>query len=906
MATAKLAQPEARLDLQYGLDFPLPSEVCVGDGTALFVCGWCFSGRGAIGSLALVIDGEEQPVSAHGLPRREVMDGAGGPPERSYRSGFWGFAPIAPGAPGSELRIELLARSAGGAEERVEIARVRRAELEPPLLPGATPRVAICMATHEPPMELFARQIDSIRAQTVADWVCVISDDSSTPERFEAMRQVVGDDPRFQLTRAPSRLGFYGNFERALALAPEGAEYVAMADQDDYWYPDKLSTLLDAIGGARLVYSDARIVDTDGRVTEDTYWSVRRNNHTDLFSLLVANSVTGAASLFPRDLLRHALPFPPAQWAHFHDHWLGLTALSLGDVAYVDRPLYEYTQHGGAVLGHVAATTMPTMGDRVRGLGERGLRDRVGRWRFTYYVDGLRLTQFATILLMRCGAQMAPAKRRALERFLRLDRAPRSLAGLLLRAGRELAGRPTTLGAELGLFFGFGWRHLAAAASRAPGAPGEGLKLDAQPPPRLQVKPAGREIELKVVRDIESKIEPLAISVDRDAPRRVNLLIPTIDLAHFFGGYVGKFNLARRLAERGARVRIITVDHTPPLPRDWRETIESYSGLAGIFDRVEIEFGREAASVEVGPEDAFVASTWWTAHIAHAALQATGGASFLYLIQEYEPFTFRMGSLAALADDSYALPHRAMFSTELLRDFFRRRGLGVYRGGTEQGDAGSVAFQNAITAVEPPTAGELAARSGRSLLFYARPEDHAARNMFELGALALGRAARQGLLDGWELHGIGTTGGKRRVAIGGGAVLELLPRVEQAGYADVLRAHDAGLALMYTPHPSLVPIEMASAGMLTVTNSFENKTAAAMSAISSNLITAPPSIDGVVAGLREAVSAVGDVDRRVRGGRVEWSRSWADSLPDDLMQRVEELLGVGPVRAARPAAAPRA
>ena len=33
---------------------------------------------------------------------------------------------------------------------------------------------------------------------------------------------------------------------------------------------------------------------------------------------------------------------------------------------------------------------------------------------------------------------------------------------------------------------------------------------------------------------------------------------------------------------------------------------------------------------------------------------------------------------------------------------------------------------------------------------------------------------------------------------------------------------------MYTPHPSLVPIEMASAGMLTVTNTFENKTADAL------------------------------------------------------------------------------
>ena len=64
---------------------------------------------------------------------------------------------------------------------------------------------------------------------------------------------------------------------------------------------------------------------------------------------------------------------------------------------------------------------------------------------------------------------------------------------------------------------------------------------------------------------------------------------------------------------------------------------------------------------------------------------------------------------------------------------------------------------------------------------------------------------------------------------------------------ELLRDHDVGLALMYTPHPSLVPIEMASAGMMTVTNSFENKTAEAMAAISPNLIAAEPSLDGIVA-----------------------------------------------------------
>ena len=69
----------------------------------------------------------------------------------------------------------------------------------------------------------------------------------------------------------------------------------------------------------------------------------------------------------------------------------------------------------------------------------------------------------------------------------------------------------------------------------------------------------------------------------------------------------------------------------------------------------------------------------------------------------------------------------------------------------------------------------------------------------------------------------------RRLDLGGGASVELIPRARQDELRDACCAsHDVGLALMYTPHPSLVPIEMASAGMLTVTNTFENKTADAL------------------------------------------------------------------------------
>jgi hypothetical protein len=263
----------------------------------------------------------------------------------------------------------------------------------------------------------------------------------------------------------------------------------------------------------------------------------------------------------------------------------------------------------------------------------------------------------------------------------------------------------------------------------------------------------------------------------------------------------------------------------------------------------------------------------------------------VYLIQEYEPFTFPMGSYAALARQSYELPHFAVFSTELLRDYFRSHRIGVYAPGVDAGDASSLAFENAITVVDPPLAAELEARRPRRLLFYARPEPHAARNLFELGVLALSRALEDGAFrSDWELRGIGTVQGGRPIALAADARLELLPRIGQAEYARVLRRHDVGLALMYTPHPSLVPIEMASAGMLTVTNSFENKTPAAMAAISSNLITAEPSIDAIANALGSAAAAVDDYARRIAGSAVQWSRDWNQSLDDRLLARIAAFL----------------
>jgi glycosyltransferase involved in cell wall biosynthesis len=907
---------EDELDLR--VESAFPSRLAVGRGNALVVWGTCFHRRQRIRELRIGIHGREAAAIAHSMPRPDLfsalhptlklplaapIDRDGGSEDdpflMSYRSGFWAIAPLDPIEEPTVVDLVATARLADGAVARVPM---RRIQLTPGPLEGAIapgngdapgPLVSICMATYDPPLDLFERQVESMRSQTHDNWVVVISDDRSAPARFSEMQRILEGDARFVVSQAPRHLGYYHNFERALSMAPTNAAYVTLADQDDRWRPEKLEMLLGAIGEANLIYSDARIVDREGRLLSSTYWSRRRNNYTNLASLLVANTVTGAASLFRRQLLELALPFPPRHGAPYHDHWLAAVALASGRIAYIDRPLYDYVQHRDAALGHARANEgAPRLRAAVRALRQvaRQPRSTLAAWRRIYFWDVCRVLQFATVLERRCGALMSARKRRAVRMLSVADRSPRAIAWLWLRRARRLVGRNETLGSEGALLRGIAWRQALGLVARGD-LPVERLGGNASVPPvrpergvHIATTHAGTEI-------LSEKVRPLELEIRSDAPPRINLLVPTIDLEHFFGGYIAKLNLVRRLADRGLRSRLVTVDHTPPLPRSWRSRVESYSGLDRLFDRVEVAFAREEEPVEVSPADRFIASTWWTAHLAHGALRKLDAERFLYLIQEYEPFTFSMGAFAALAEQSYELPHFALFSTELLREYFRNRRLGVFSQGAEAGERVSATFDNAITRVEPPSEHELAARTGRRFLFYARPEEHATRNMFELGILALRRAVADGVVGpDWELHGVGSVQAGDSVNLGQGAVLEMLARRGQEKYAALLREHDVGLALMYTPHPSLVPIEMASAGMLTVTNSFENKTADAMSAISANLITAKPSVEGVCEGLREAVSGVEDFQRRVAGSDVDWSRHWDQSFDHEVMERVASFL----------------
>ena len=334
------------------------------------------------------------------------------------------------------------------------------------------------MATFEPAEKLFRAQVQSIRRQTDGDWVCFVSDDCSRPEHFATVEEVIGDDERFVISRSERRLGFYRNFERALGMVPAGVELVALCDHDDDWHPDKLEALRAGIGSAQLVFSDQRLVDADGRVLSESFWRGRHNNHTNLTSLMIANTITGSASMFRRDLLDYALPFPDIPGWQFHDHWLALVALATGDVAYVDRPLYDYVQHTGAVLGKLAS---PAPADEAAP-ERRSLRHLLTGWRADHFCGYLQTEVQAQMLLVRCDQRLSPGKRRALERMLSSARSPLGLFWLWVRPLRRVVGRNETLGAEAQLVRGILWRNITKLRSAGRERPGRAAP-DASAPP---------------------------------------------------------------------------------------------------------------------------------------------------------------------------------------------------------------------------------------------------------------------------------------------------------------------------------------------------------------------------------------------------------------------------------------
>ena len=169
------------------------------------------------------------------------------------------------------------------------------------------------------------------------------------------------------------------------------------------------------------------------------------------------------------------LPFPPRHSdQHYHDHWLALCALAVGEIAYLDRPTYDYTRHDDSVTIQAAFEWYaPAHGFRNRAHQRwrrmtRRLRMGTARpgWRAIYFDRYLLFRQLFAILELRAGDRIEPRKRRSLRLLVSAEDSPRAAAWMLARTLRPLIGRRETQGRERVLLGGLLWRRVVGRRAR--------------------------------------------------------------------------------------------------------------------------------------------------------------------------------------------------------------------------------------------------------------------------------------------------------------------------------------------------------------------------------------------------------------------------------------------------------
>ena len=202
-------------------------------------------------------------------------------------------------------------------------------------------------------------QLASIFGQRLCPDQVLIRDDGSsdgTQELIQKLSNRYGE--WLKVLPGGENLGCTANVNKLLESTT--AQYIALADQDDVWLPNKLEVALKAIRSIEnykkeiipsLVHTDLHLTDAWLKPYGCTYIqqqliNPKANRPSDI---ALTNIATGCTMLFNKKLLSIALPIPKE--ALVHDWWLALVASAHGRIQFIPESSILYRQHPQNTIG---------------------------------------------------------------------------------------------------------------------------------------------------------------------------------------------------------------------------------------------------------------------------------------------------------------------------------------------------------------------------------------------------------------------------------------------------------------------------------------------------------------------------------------------------------------------------
>jgi SAM-dependent methyltransferase len=402
--------------------------------------------------------------------------------------------------------------------------------------------------------------------------------------------------------------------------------------------------------------------------------------------------------------------------------------------------------------------------------------------------------------------------------------------------------------------------------------------LPTPPPPTAEEPSQGPSSSLQSA-DQFPFLEPLRVFRAPDPQPTVNVITDSVLPGSMFGGVATALTLGSLLATRvGARLRLVT--RTEPADA---ATVAGVLRQTRVPHDMEIEtlfVGHETkTAVPLGDRDYHIATSWWTAAPTAAAI---GYDRLIYLLQEDERMFYPMGDEFLHAAEVLGDPQfRTVINSEMLY-----RHLSEGREAIPALKDRAVFFEPAFPAElfhDDPTARQMSGK--KNFLFYARPLN--VRNLYWRGIQAIERAILEGTLDPTEWRFIFLGKEIKDTRLPGNPEVVVGENLSLEEYARHVRSAHVGLSLIYSPHPSYPPLDLAASGAVVVTNTFETSKLD-LSSYSQNIICCRPTVKDLVAGIASAVRLAGDDETRLANLQNDGiQRDWADALSASVDQIVQ-------------------
>ena len=304
---------------------------------------------------------------------------------------------------------------------------------------------------------------------------------------------------------------------------------------------------------------------------------------------------------------------------------------------------------------------------------------------------------------------------------------------------------------------------------------------------------------------------------------RINLVIPSVNKVHAFGGISTAVTFFEALREKlQCKARVISVDAAVEdiiLSKAY-EVAESDADSTADLQVVSFS-DRYNKTIPVAENDVFVVTSWWTAYNTKNLIRQQNeiyGEKYrpiVYLIQDYEPGFYAWSSRYALAESTYKDSKNvfAVINSTELAEFMKHSGYNFAREYVFHPVFNEKIKKHLLAMPEK-------VEKKKKILVYGRPGVE--RNAFTLLVKALEKWVQS--YDGaaeWEVLSAGEK--HEDIPLGNQMALKSVGKLSLEQYAALLAETYAGVSLMVSPHPSYPPLEMAMFGIKTVTNTYANK-----------------------------------------------------------------------------------